>query len=174
MTTYLIYRRRYPSPLWRERTTDNGIISFRARPGRSAYAASKWAVEAIHESLSAEVESFGIRVLIVEPGFFRTPFVNMVRNPARYADGDGISEAYRGTVVEKMVSLTRGSSSIPANAGDPDKAARLIIDAVVHGHDYLRMPLGSDCVASLEEKIGFLQRDVEATRTMAESTDGLV
>lgn len=55
--------------------------------------------------------------------------------------------------------------------GDPDKAARAIINAVDQGHDYLRMPLGPDCIVALESKIGHLQRDLEATRAIASVTD---
>lgn len=51
--------------------------------------------------------------------------------------------------------------------GDPDKAARTIVEAIIKGHDDLRMPLGPDCVVALEEKIGQLQRDLEATRAIA-------
>lgn len=55
--------------------------------------------------------------------------------------------------------------------GDPEKAAKIIINATVEGYDYLRLPLGKDCVAALETKIAELQRDLDATRPMAISTD---
>ena len=55
--------------------------------------------------------------------------------------------------------------------GDPDKAARVIVEAVMGGHDCLRLPLGKDCVAALETKIGELQRDLESTREIAITTD---
>lgn len=55
--------------------------------------------------------------------------------------------------------------------GDPDKAARAILSAVVEGHDFVRLPLGGDCVAALETKIGQLQSDLDATRSVANATD---
>lgn len=55
--------------------------------------------------------------------------------------------------------------------GCPDKAGRAIVNAVDDGHDYLRMILGSDCVAALEQKLGSLHHDLEATRSIAMSTD---
>jgi hypothetical protein len=55
--------------------------------------------------------------------------------------------------------------------GDPDKAARAIVQAVGEGHPYLRMVLGKDCVGALEIKIAELQRDLDATRTIGESMD---
>ncbi len=143
-----------------------------ARPGRASYSASKFAIEAVHEAISQEVQAFGIKVLIVEPGGFRTPFLSRIITPARYRSGTGFSEAYKGTPIEQMVSFSRSLTSTPdVFKGDPDKAARATIKAVVDGHEYLRLPLGPDCVASLETKIGQLQRDLEATRAIAMATD---
>lgn len=144
--------------------------SFIARPGRATYSASKFGIEAVHESLSHEVKTLGIKVLIVEPGAFRTPFSSRIITPARL--DNGFSEAYKGTAVEQMVVGSRQLTSIPDFVkGDPDKAARAIINATVTGYDYLRMPLGTDCVIALESKIADLQRDLEATRSIATSTD---
>lgn len=144
--------------------------SFIARAGRATYSASKFGIEAVHESLSHEVKTLGIKVLIVEPGAFRTPFSSRIITPSRFENG--FSEAYKGTAVEQMVAGFRRSPSIPDHfKGDPDKAAQAIIKATVTGYDYLRMPLGSDCVVALESKIADLQRDLEATRLIATGTD---
>ncbi|RAL05333.1 SDR family oxidoreductase [Aspergillus ibericus CBS 121593] len=143
---------------------------FMARPGRGTYSASKFAIEAIHESLSHEVRNLGVKVLIVEPGAFRTPFSTRILTPALYKNG--FSEGYKGTAVEQMVSWFRRITSISEFAnGDPDKAAQAIIQVITRGYDYLRMPLGTDCVVALESKIGELQKNLEATRSIATSTD---
>lgn len=146
--------------------------SFIARPGRAWYSASKFAIEAVHESLSYEVKTFGIKVLIVELGAFQTPFSSRIITPAQYESSNGFSEAYKGTAVEQMLALFQNITSIPDWAkGDPDKAAGAIIKTVIGGHDYLRMPLGNDCVTALESKIGELQSDLEATRPIATAMD---
>lgn len=144
-----------------------------ARPARSTYSASKFAMEAVHESLAQEVQSFGIKVLIVEPGAFRTPFASRIVVPAQHSSTGGYSETYKGTVVEQLVRGTRGMAAMPDSVrGDPDKAARAILDAVNSGdYSYLRMPLGNDCLALLEAKIGKLQSDLDATRGIASNTD---
>ncbi|KAE8415367.1 hypothetical protein BDV36DRAFT_298098 [Aspergillus pseudocaelatus] len=81
-------------------------------------------------------------------------------------------EGYKGTTVEQMVNGTRHIMSVPDFVkGDPDKAARAIINATVASYGYLRMPLGTDCVVELESKIRDLQRDLEATRSIATTTD---
>lgn len=145
---------------------------FISRPARGTYSASKFAIEAIHESLAQEVQSFGIKVLIVEPGAFRTPFSSRIITPARYASDRGLSDVYKETVVEQMLSGTRDMMSIPDFVkGDPDKAARAVVYAVINGHEYLRMPLGPDSVRALESKLGSLKKDLEATRSIANSTD---
>lgn len=155
-----------------ESTDTLAATSFIARPARGSYSASKFAIEAIHESLAQEVNTFGIKVLIVEPGAFQTPFANRVITPARYMSNGGFSDAYKGTAVEQLVSGTRNMMSVPGFVkGDPDKAAKAIVKAVDQGHDYLRVPLGPDSVVALESKIGHLQKDLEATREIAISTD---
>ncbi|KAM7185434.1 hypothetical protein V8F20_011806 [Naviculisporaceae sp. PSN 640] len=148
---------------------------FIARPGRSTYSASKFAIEAVHESLSHEVKPFGIKVLIVEPGAFRTPFAARIRSPAQHEGTGGSCEAYKDTPVAAMLDSMRAAAAMdelpPSVKGDPEKAAAAIISAVVDGHDYLRLPLGSDCVAALEGKIGELQSDLEKTRAVGLSMD---
>lgn len=143
---------------------------FIARPGRGTYSASKFGIEAFHESLSHEVRSLGIKVLIVEPGAFRTPFATRQVVPAAFENG--FSDGYTGTPVEAMVSASQNLTVAPDwIRGDPEKAARVIMNATVEGYDYLRLPLGKDCVAALETKIGELQRDLDATRSVAITTD---
>ncbi|KAI1156953.1 hypothetical protein F4825DRAFT_141209 [Nemania diffusa] len=146
---------------------------FIARPGRCAYSASKFAIEAAHEALVNEVKGFGINVLIVEPGAFRTQFSTRLLTPAAHESTGGVSEPYKGSELEKMVSLSRGHTEIPIHLlrGCPDKAGREIVKAVDNGHDYLRMILGPDCVAAMELKIGSLQHDLDATKVIAMSTD---
>ena len=148
------------------------MTRFIARPGRASYSASKFAIEAVHESLSHELKTFGIKVLIVEPGAFRTPFASRIITPAQYESGDGFSEAYRGTAVDQIVTGSRNLTTLAESVkGDPDQAARAILQAVDGGHDYLRLPLGGDCVGALETKIGELNRDLDATKAIALSTD---
>ena len=71
-----------------------------------------------------------------------------------------------------MVTNSRNVTTLAESVkGDPDKAARAILEAVDGGHEYLRLPLGGDCVGALEAKIGELRRDLDATRAIALSTD---
>ncbi|KAI1291155.1 hypothetical protein F5Y03DRAFT_400956 [Xylaria venustula] len=151
----------------------SGII-YMSIPGRGIYSASKSAIEALHISLGQEVSSFGIKVLIVEPGAFRTPWTANLKTPAAHEETHGFSEAYKGTVVEKWVgtvpALKTAQAALPSRIrGDPEKAGREIVKAVIEGHDYIRMILGPDCVESAEKRLEEIQFDLEATRAIAMS-----
>ncbi|EHA18065.1 hypothetical protein ASPNIDRAFT_136246 [Aspergillus niger ATCC 1015] len=167
-------------PVMREKGSGHIILissgaGFIARPGRATYAASKFGIEAIHESLSQEVKDFGIKVLIVEPGAFRTPFPGRQVFPKGPGLEKGYSDVYKGTPVEKMIELSQDMGSTTEwIKGDPEKAAKAVVVAVDNGYDgyeFLRMPLGRDCVRVLEEKIAALRSDLEATREVAMGTD---
>jgi NAD(P)-dependent dehydrogenase (short-subunit alcohol dehydrogenase family) len=140
-------------------TSVGGVIT---APGFGAYCAAKHALEAVSESLAAEVAPHGVRVLIVEPGAFRTElfaggFRTMPEMP-EYAATVGPTRQY---VLE----------SAGKQAGDPLKAARAIADAVVAGAPWLRLPLGADAVQSIRDKLGRVAADVDATESIARATN---
>ena len=71
-----------------------------------------------------------------------------------------------------MVNATKGIKDLGPNVkGNPDKAAKAILNAVDGGHEYLRLPLGGDCVMALEGKIAALQRDLDLTMAVAMGTN---
>jgi NAD(P)-dependent dehydrogenase (short-subunit alcohol dehydrogenase family) len=130
-------------------------------PGFGAYCAAKHALEAYSEALSAEVAKLGIRVLIVEPGAFRTSlfgsaFRTMPELPA-YAETVGPTRKY---VVE----------SAGKQPGDPVKAARAIADAVAAGAPTLRLPLGADAISFIRAKLDQVASDIERTEGAAVAT----
>jgi NAD(P)-dependent dehydrogenase (short-subunit alcohol dehydrogenase family) len=107
-------------------------------PGVGAYSATKFALEGWSEALSKEVDRFGIRVLIVEPGAFRTSF-----------NGTGallISEpiaAYEEQIGPLRTDMPEGDGKQP---GDPAKAAEAILTALDSDRPPLRLVLGNDAV----------------------------
>ena len=109
-------------------------------PGFGAYCAAKFALEGISESLAAEVAPLGIRVLIVEPGAFRTEFgaARMHRSSAiaAYADTVGPTRAY----IDSMDGT---------QPGDPDKAAQAILTALDAPQPPLRLALGADAITAI-------------------------
>jgi NAD(P)-dependent dehydrogenase (short-subunit alcohol dehydrogenase family) len=139
-------------------TSVGGLIT---APGFGPYCAAKHALEAVSEALAAEVAPHGIRILIVEPGAFRTElfgggFRTMPETP-EYAASVGPTRQY---VVD----------SAGKQPGDPAKAARAICDAVAAGAPSLRLPLGADAVQSIRDKLARVAADVNASEPVASAT----
>jgi NAD(P)-dependent dehydrogenase (short-subunit alcohol dehydrogenase family) len=110
--------------------------------GRAPYAAAKWGVEGFSEVLSKEVEPFGIKVTIIEPGGFRTDFAG-----SSTAIREGRSE-YDATV-GKTVRFQRDYNG--KQPGDPAKAAAVVLHIVSLDDPPLRLLLGSDAVRFVEQ-----------------------
>jgi NAD(P)-dependent dehydrogenase (short-subunit alcohol dehydrogenase family) len=122
-------------------------------PGGSAYVGSKAALDAMSESLAAEVAQFGIRVLIVEPGAFRTGFTGPSLRVAAPHD------AYR-PLLEPAVTAFKASHG--RQHGDPDAAARVVLAAVDADDAPLRLPLGEDAFAGIRS---YFERRLENLAT---------
>ncbi|PYH99292.1 NAD(P)-binding protein [Aspergillus ellipticus CBS 707.79] len=103
-------------------TSIGGLIGL---PAVGLYSATKFALEGLSETLSQEVSEFGIRVLLVEPGPFRT---NMLGNSGAESVV-GMSEGYRGgTVVERTLQSMERTHGM--QDGDPEKAAERMWEVV--------------------------------------------
>ncbi|MFI2362978.1 SDR family NAD(P)-dependent oxidoreductase [Promicromonospora sp. NPDC019610] len=137
-----------------------GLLSF---PGWSLYAAGKFALEAITESLAAEVADHGIRVNLVEPGYMRTDFLR----PVSLGLPSDTNEAY--PAVREMVEQHLGMPG--TQLGDPAKAAAAIITVATSGEAPLHQLLGSDSLGLAAGRLQSLSDDVEASRALATTTD---
>jgi NAD(P)-dependent dehydrogenase (short-subunit alcohol dehydrogenase family) len=153
-------------PLMRERrsgsivqiTSVGGVVT---APGFGPYCAAKHALEAISESLAAELAPFGVHVLIVEPGAFRTRLFGAAFRAMPALD------AYAATVGPSREFAAHSDGS---QAGDPAKAARAIVDAVEAGSPTLRLPLGADAVQSIRQKLARVAANVDQTEAIAGAT----
>jgi NAD(P)-dependent dehydrogenase (short-subunit alcohol dehydrogenase family) len=130
-------------------------------PGFGAYCAAKHALEGLSECLAAELAPFGIKVLLVEPGAFRTRLFG-----AAFRALPELS-AYASTVGAIRAWVAGSDGKQP---GDPAKAARAIVDAVEAGVPTLRLPLGADAVEGIRKKLAQVGHDVDATETVATNT----
>ncbi|KAE8140307.1 hypothetical protein BDV38DRAFT_280303 [Aspergillus pseudotamarii] len=147
----------------------SSIAGFRAGPSSAAYSMSKFAIEALSESLFVELGAFNIRVLLVEPGAFRTNFIGGHHIPAA-----GMNKDYEGTPLAAAMGMwdTLGGKQ----PGDPIKAVQRILDVVQlqgmgaeKGH-LLRLPLGTDCFPRMLEKLDSVKQNLDAMREIALST----
>jgi len=130
-------------------------------PGYSAYCAAKFALEGLSEAVAAELAPFGIRVLIVEPGSFRTGLLGRSLRAAPEL------EAYAGTVGATRAYIAREDGS---QAGDPAKAAAAIIAAVDAEEPPLRLALGADAVDAIRAKHETLRADLARSEKLARAT----
>jgi NAD(P)-dependent dehydrogenase (short-subunit alcohol dehydrogenase family) len=121
-------------------------------------------MEGFSEALAQEVRPLGIWVTIVEPGYFRTDFLDassLGTEENVIADYEGTAGAVRAHAVEVN----------HAQPGDPVKAAAAIVDIASAAEPPVHLLLGTDCVALVEAKIEDLEADIEAWRPLSTSTD---
>lgn len=122
-------------------------------PGLAPYAATKFAVSGLAEVLAKEVAHLGIGVTIVEPGDFRTGFGGALQvTPQTLPD-------YGGSVGRAAQAF---AAMDPAQAGNPDKAAVAIVDAVMSARPPLHLALGDDAVIAVQAKLTSQLADAQA------------
>ena len=136
---------------------------FAGNAGGTAYCASKFALEGLSEALAPELAPFGVKVMIVEPGAFRTNFANdKLRLPPRRIS------AYAGSMAGDINDLLKAYDG--AQPGDPARAANAIISAIEAPELPLRLILGEDALAWIRNKLDQAERDIEQWRAVTVST----
>ena len=128
----------------------------------SAYAAAKFGVEGWMESLTPEIAPFGIRTMLVEPGFFRTEL--LTPESTRYA---------RSTIedyAERTEATVAGWKSMNGQqAGDPAKLAAALVQLAGQDEPPLRFPAGADAIGVFEQKAKDLLAQADAHRGLSSS-----
>jgi NAD(P)-dependent dehydrogenase (short-subunit alcohol dehydrogenase family) len=128
------------------------------------YCATKFAVEGISEALHAELLPLGIHVTIIEPGTFRTDFLDpsSLRRAARviddYSGSGGTARQWADTANHNQL-------------GDPVKGAAAIVKIATSTAPPLRVQLGTDSLARGEAKLASVATELAAWRSLAKSTD---
>ena len=115
-------------------------------PGSSAYVSTKFAVEGLSESMSYELEPFGIKVILIEPGVIKTNFMSgMVIAKKSQNPNSPYSQMMQkmSTTMEQM--LENASSS-------PDLVAKVVLKAVTSKNPSLRYLAGKDVETWIEAK----------------------
>lgn len=141
----------------------SSIGGLRAMPALSFYAATKHAVEALSESLAAEVAPLGIKVLIVEPSAFRTDWAG--RSAAEVSDANPDYHQTAGAV-QRLIRSWSGNQS-----GDPVRAAAAIVQAVEAPNPPLRLLLGRGALIGARAKLEALRTDFDAWADVTENAD---
>ena len=137
-------------------TSMGGFITM---PGIAFYCGSKFALEGVSEALAKEVNGFGIKVTAIAPGSFRTDWAgrSMVRAGRSIPDYDALFDPIRKAREEKS----------GHQAGDPVKAAQVLLKLVAADNPPVHLLLGSDALRLVREKIGSLNEEIEAWETVS-------
>jgi NAD(P)-dependent dehydrogenase (short-subunit alcohol dehydrogenase family) len=142
----------------------SSVGGYTALPGWGVYGSTKFAVEGLSEALAQELKPLGIAVTVVEPGFFRTDFLDassLAHTAVRigdYADTVGAMRGFAAEVSHKQ-------------PGDPRKLARAIVALADSAQPPVRLPLGRDTVQRIEAKHRFVEQELGSWRALATSTD---
>ena len=141
----------------------SSIAGFAAGTGWAVYAATKFAVTGLSEVLAEDVKEFGIKVTVVEPGAFRTSFLN--------PESLVMAEKQIDDYTDVRASHARYQAMDGTQAGDPEKAADLFIRLAEKNDPPVRLLLGSDAHKRAGLKIGILQKELEDLKEIIVSTD---
>ncbi len=129
----------------------------------SIYAASKFAVEGFSESLSEELAEFGIFVTAVEPGYFRTDFLDdssVAHGSVSIADY-AASSAARRAMIEAYNHVQSGA---------PAKLGRALVTLAAEANPPRHFPVGADAIEMIEQKNMAVGADVERFRDLSIAT----
>jgi NAD(P)-dependent dehydrogenase (short-subunit alcohol dehydrogenase family) len=142
----------------------SSIAGLASRAGYGLYAASKFAVEGMSQSLAEELLPLGIHVTLVEPGGFRTDFLS--DNSIRHAEGE--IQAYAGTSgqVVSLLAKTDGKQ-----IGNPVMGAKAILQAIDSANPPLHLLLGSDALRRARMKIEQITKQINDWESVSLSTD---
>lgn len=142
----------------------SSIGGYQSHAAWGVYCSTKFAVEALSEGLAMELAPLGVKVTVVEPGYFRTDFLDggSLTTTAKIIDD------YAATVGELRKQAVELNRQQP---GDPARLAKALLQVVDAPNPPLRMPFGTDTVAAIEAKNAFVTGELATWRDLAVSTD---
>jgi NAD(P)-dependent dehydrogenase (short-subunit alcohol dehydrogenase family) len=142
----------------------SSIGGYRAAAGFGAYSSTKFAVEGLTEALHAELKPLGIRATVVEPGYFRTDFL------------DTTSLMVAADVIEDYDETSGNVRRVAAGLnhmqpGDPKKLAAAMVELADAPTPPLRLPLGTDTLKAIADKNAYVTQETETWKVLSASTD---
>jgi NAD(P)-dependent dehydrogenase (short-subunit alcohol dehydrogenase family) len=142
----------------------SSLGGYQSGPGFGVYCSTKFAVEGLTEALHGELAPLGIHATVVEPGYFRTDFLegNSLAVSPRILDDYAASA---GQVREAAKRISRNQP------GDPQRLARAVLELVASDTPPLRLPLGTDTLKVIRDKHSFVEQETRRWEALAASTD---
>ncbi|KAM5355202.1 hypothetical protein ACJ41O_001848 [Fusarium nematophilum] len=148
------------------------LASWVGGPAMAFYNASKWAVSGFTEALAAELAPFGVDVTCVEPGMFRTAFLNEGK---RTSTARRMRDVYGATGADEYRAVLDGANN--TQRGDVEKGAEVVVDVLTgtgaaEGRGIpLRVVLGRDCLDVVRNKCESTLKLIKEWEDVAVSTD---
>lgn len=142
----------------------SSLGGYQASAGFGVYGSTKFAVEGITEALYAELKPLGIHATVVEPGFFRTDFMDA----SSLAHTKVLIEDYSDTVAKTRAFAQTANHQQP---GDPKKLAQALVKLVSLPEPPLRLPLGSDALERIARKNTFVTDEINRWKELSLSTN---
>jgi NAD(P)-dependent dehydrogenase (short-subunit alcohol dehydrogenase family) len=142
----------------------SSIGGYRSAAGFGVYCSTKFAVEGLTEALHDELAPLGIHATVVEPGYFRTDFLDassLVASPR-------VLDDYAATAGRVREIAARINHQQP---GDPARLAKAMVNLIDAEQPPLRMPFGTDTLAAIAQKNAYVTEETAAWRDLAASTD---
>ncbi len=142
----------------------SSLGGYQASPAWGVYGSTKFAVEGLTEALYAELKPLGVHATVVEPGFFRTDFMD-AKSLAHTA---ATIDDYKGTVGKTRSFALENNHQQP---GDPAKLATALLELAKLAEPPLRLQLGSDAVKRVEQKNAFVNAESQRWLSLSTATD---
>ncbi|MEN4980893.1 SDR family oxidoreductase [Erwinia billingiae] len=145
--------------------TTSSTAGLIAGEGSSVYSSSKYAVEGWMEGLRAEVMPLGIKTTLIEPGFFRTDFLD--KSSASFGDGD-LPDYHKRSEAFRQWHARMNHRQI----GDPARLAAAVVTLSRMPSPPQRFVAGSDATTLILTKLDAVQQELRQHRALSASTDG--
>lgn len=149
-------------PVMRKQNSGGGtIVNVSSVGGRigvpvlSAYQSTKFALEGLSESMSYELEPFGIRVVIIEPGFIRTNIVNSSTSAQKALDPKSPYFPLMQKVKNHFKSMMENASS----SSPPEEVAKVILQAITSENPQLRYTVGNDAATIIQARMNMPDKE---------------
>lgn len=142
----------------------SSLGGYQSGAGFGVYCSTKFAVEGLTEALHDELAPLGIHATVVEPGYFRTEFLesaSLAVSPLELPDYAATAGAVRQQAAQ--ISLNQ--------PGDPLRLAQAVMQLAASATPPVRLPLGTDTLEVIAAKHAFVERETATWRSVAASTD---
>jgi NAD(P)-dependent dehydrogenase (short-subunit alcohol dehydrogenase family) len=123
----------------------SGVVTIGGFPGGSAYVSTKFAIEGLSKSMAYELEPFGIKVVLVEPGVIRTNFVNAIVAAKKSQDPNS-------PYSQMMKKMAASFESMLENGSSADVVAKVVLNAVTSENPGPKYLAGKDIETWMEAK----------------------